>query len=326
MHSMGRPGIDLMGRPEADHDHQVLNSNQAFHQTHGEQQSPQPEQHISPPNPTHSQTYVLGRPSRAENDEHRLQEQEQAQPAEHIAPRNSTSNSHIMQENQANQTHQQWPQPPHHHHVHYYSSYLPPPNPHHSTNLMTLHNYPNHYASQGHLQAMPAGLRPHPTSYYPPPFLYHSQPINNYSGPQHVQQVVVYPPPAAYNYPSSSRNPQPYVHHATTGIPMMQNVQYIPLLMPDQSGSAEGTTWKTGLFDCLLDPSSGNVSPWITSLGLFISYIYIYAGIRFMNVSFYISAIITLIFPCWTFGQIAEIVDNGQTCEFFFACEIIFIA
>lgn len=278
MHSMGRPGIDLMGRPEADHDHQVLNSNQAFHQTHGEQQSPQPEQHISPPNPTHSQTYVLGRPSRAENDEHRLQEQEQeqAQPAEHIAPRNSTSNSHIMQENQ---THQQWPQPPHHHHVHYYSSYLPPPNPHHSTNLMTLHNYPNHYASQGHLQAMPAGLRPHPTSYYPPPFLYHSQPINNYSGPQHVQQVVVYPPPAAYNYPSSSRNPQPYVHHnnfATTGIPMMQNVQYIPLLMPDQSGSAEGTTWKTGLFDCLLDPSSGNVSPWITSLGLFISYIYIY--------------------------------------------------
>lgn len=36
-----------------------------------------------------------------------------------------------------------------------------------------------------------------------------------------------------------------------------------------------------------------------------------------MNVSFYISAIITMIFPCWTFGQIAEIVDNGQTCELF---------
>lgn len=58
---------------------------------------------------------------------------------------------------------------------------------------------------------------------------------------------------------------------------MMQNVQYIPLMMPDQPGSAEGTTWKTGLFDCLLDPPSGNVSPWITSLGLFISYKYIYA-------------------------------------------------
>ncbi|XP_024170080.1 developmental and secondary metabolism regulator ve-1-like [Rosa chinensis] len=269
-----------MGRPEADHDHQASSSNQAFHQTDCEQHSEKPEHQVLPPNPTHCQTYVLGRPSGAENEDHH-QQQEQVQPTEHIAPRNSPADS---QETQANQTHQQEPQSPYHHNVHYY---FPTPNPHHGTNL-TLHNFPNQYAPRGQVpqfQAMPPGLRPYPTLYPsppPPPPLYHSQPLNNYSGSQHVQQVVLHPPPAAYNYPSSSRNPQPCVNYnnfAATGIPMMQNVQYLPLLMP-QSATGEGTTWKTGLFDCLLDPPN---------------------------------AIMTTLCPCWTFGQIAEIVDNGQT-------------
>ncbi|KAL6181704.1 hypothetical protein ACLB2K_048353 [Fragaria x ananassa] len=257
-----------MGRPEADQDHQPSSSNQACHPTHCElQDSEKPEQQVSSPNPSIIQTYVF----RAEND-HQQQEQGHT--------RTSSTNS---QESQAIQTHQKAPPLPYDHNVRYY---FPTPN----------NPQPPHP-----IQAMPPGLRPHPTSLYPPPPpsppppppppLYQSQPLNNYRPPPQPlhnfysgsQQVVMYPPPAAYNYRSNSLNPQPYVNHnnsAATGIPMMQNIQYVPVLMPQLGSSGEGTTWKTGLCDCFLDLPN---------------------------------AIMTMICPCWTFGQIAEIVDNGQT-------------
>ncbi|KAG5234018.1 activating signal cointegrator complex [Salix suchowensis] len=59
--------------------------------------------------------------------------------------------------------------------------------------------------------------------------------------------------------------------------PPKSPVNGIPVAPVNQQQQA----WTTGIFDCLEDPSN---------------------------------ALITALFPCVTYGQVAEIVDNGQSC------------
>ncbi|PIN06523.1 hypothetical protein CDL12_20924 [Handroanthus impetiginosus] len=73
------------------------------------------------------------------------------------------------------------------------------------------------------------------------------------------------------------------VHHhqpVAGGIPVQPGVTPSPLLMPNQLLVASPQPWKTHLFGCMEDPQN---------------------------------AIITVCFPCVTFGQIAEVVDSGGT-------------
>ncbi|KAL5993970.1 hypothetical protein ACLOJK_038327 [Asimina triloba] len=70
--------------------------------------------------------------------------------------------------------------------------------------------------------------------------------------------------------------------------------------------------WTTGLFDCLDDPSNGD----LISLTLSISSESCYPLASFANVfGCPFAAIVTVLFPCVTFGQIAEVLDEGRsTC------------
>ncbi|XP_008244010.1 PREDICTED: early nodulin-75-like isoform X1 [Prunus mume] len=205
--------------------------------------------------------------------------------------------------------HHQQPRPLHD------AAQLPPTNPY-NTNLM-LHHYhwPHHNynapappaAYQVHPQRqalMPTGPvapRPHPTPtpYYPPlpvPHHHHHHQASSAPAIYYTTSQVLFPPPAAYQFVphhsgqlqyynnpvAAARNQLPPLHYnpnyiAETGIPV-QNVQYLPMLLPQPAG-IDGA-WKTGLFQCLDDPPN---------------------------------AIMTLFCPCWTFGQVAEIVNNGQT-------------
>ncbi|XP_071691271.1 uncharacterized protein [Rutidosis leptorrhynchoides] len=107
------------------------------------------------------------------------------------------------------------------------------------------------------------------------------------------QQRVQYPPnqqQAPYNVPPPQYN-YVYTNNAQAGQPQGVNfvsqAGYQTTNMGPQSGVpignqyiAQTQEWKTGLFDCADDMEN---------------------------------AIITVCFPCITFGQIAEILDNGQT-------------
>ncbi|PKI43875.1 hypothetical protein CRG98_035709, partial [Punica granatum] len=159
-------------------------------------------------------------------------------------------------------------------------------------------------------QMSPAAPLHQPAAYPPPPTVF--------PPPQNPPPLEAYPPqrPAAYPPPSPQQlaqqyppPPPPQVNCQPVQFPPAGNthqvncqpVQFPPAgtaqvgyggQMPPQSPikpaaagipamplpNTEG--WRTGLFDCMEDP---------------------------MN------AIITFLFPCLTFGQIAEIIDNGQT-------------
>ncbi|KAJ6672560.1 DUF614 FAMILY PROTEIN-RELATED [Salix viminalis] len=83
-------------------------------------------------------------------------------------------------------------------------------------------------------------------------------------------------PPQAFQNPYQA--PPAQAHHQVGQFPPKSQVNGIPVAPVNQQQQA----WTTGIFDCLEDPSN---------------------------------ALITALFPCVTFGQIAEIVDNGQsTC------------
>ncbi|KAJ9550626.1 hypothetical protein OSB04_014671 [Centaurea solstitialis] len=95
-------------------------------------------------------------------------------------------------------------------------------------------------------------------------------------------EPVSFPPQPNYNNYNTTYNAQPQAvnYQAQTGY-------QTPVNMGTPNGIAVGTQypaqtqgWRNGLFDCLDDPEN---------------------------------ALITACFPCITFGQIAEIVDNGQT-------------
>ncbi|KVI04492.1 protein PLANT CADMIUM RESISTANCE 4-like [Cynara cardunculus var. scolymus] len=182
-------------------------------------------------------------------------------------------------------------------------SYVPqpteqPPPPHQSPASYPPHLSPASYPPQ----QSPASYPPPPQHAAYPPETYQPQPQPTSFPPLHQptnyppqEQHAAYPPqeqPVAYpsQQPSAayssqqptSCNVQPQVvnYGGTIGyqtpVPM-GTPNGIPIgaqyLAPTQG-------WSTGLLDCMEDPEN---------------------------------AIMTLCFPCVTFGQIAEIVDNGQT-------------
>ncbi|TQD85667.1 hypothetical protein C1H46_028841 [Malus baccata] len=183
----------------------------------------------------------------------------------------------------------------HYHHQHarpLHVVQLPPSNLH-SANLI-LHQQINNWPHHNYNAFVPSAPRPPSSTYYTPPhhraasadafnhFHHHhhradsADAIYYSSFPPHQQLQLQY-----HNHASAARNqPQPVLHYnnhfAETGIPI-QNIEYVPVLLTP--AGIDGT-WKTGLFECMEDPPN---------------------------------SVMTLLCPCWTFGQIAEIVDNGRS-------------
>ncbi|XP_071714782.1 uncharacterized protein [Rutidosis leptorrhynchoides] len=134
-----------------------------------------------------------------------------------------------------------------------------------------------------------------PTTYPPQqqPQAYPPQQQNPVQFPPQQQQPVQYPP-NQHQAPNSTPPPQynyVYTNHAQAGQPQGVNFVSQPGYQTPNMGPQNGVPignqyiaqtqgWKTGLFDCFDDVEN---------------------------------AIITACFPCVTFGQIAEILDNGQT-------------
>ncbi|KAK1376003.1 Protein PLANT CADMIUM RESISTANCE 8 [Heracleum sosnowskyi] len=83
--------------------------------------------------------------------------------------------------------------------------------------------------------------------------------------------------PANGTYPSPS--PSPYQAQANGTYPPAAPSPYQPQV-GNQYRAQIGDPWSTGLFDCQLDQTN---------------------------------AIMTTVFPCLTFGQIAEVLDEGET-------------
>ncbi|XP_004301064.1 PREDICTED: protein PLANT CADMIUM RESISTANCE 6-like [Fragaria vesca subsp. vesca] len=142
----------------------------------------------------------------------------------------------------------------------------------------------------------PVKYPPQSPAQYPPPAGGSSQPPQGYNGiPQPAKQNQT-PPPVQVGYNKPQQPPQQYYqqqqyqpqqnHYAAPpapaqGVPMQgpYGPQGTPMTMNMMNPiGTEG--WKTGLFDCMDDPNN---------------------------------ALITLFVPCLTFGQIAEVVDNGTT-------------
>ncbi|XP_031493312.1 protein PLANT CADMIUM RESISTANCE 6-like [Nymphaea colorata] len=88
--------------------------------------------------------------------------------------------------------------------------------------------------------------------------------------------VQCYQPPATY--PASGPQQFNQVNTPAEGVPYQK--PYVPTPAARFGPGAQSALWTTGLFDCFDDPTN---------------------------------ALITLFFPCVTFGQVAEILDNGQT-------------
>nr|XP_009764794.1 PREDICTED: extensin [Nicotiana sylvestris] len=164
---------------------------------------------------------------------------------------------------------------------------------------------PVHAFPQPHAQSVPQAFPPAQDCYEPHEFLPNQEekedfpptPIkaHAFSPPQFDPQF--FPPqaepqsfvPQNHNVQAGTNFPQPngQFFHAANGL--VQGPQGMPLVSPMPQTFMTGIptkpllpteSWKTGLFGCMEDPTN---------------------------------ALITACFPCLTFGQIAEIVDSGQT-------------
>ncbi|XXG51035.1 hypothetical protein AAC387_Pa02g4903 [Persea americana] len=134
----------------------------------------------------------------------------------------------------------------------------------------------------------PAQNTPNNTAYPPQPAPYPpNSPKPEFSTPAgYGPQPVSYPPPnpstaVPQQYPPPPPSPYKSLQHdgAAQGFPVQQ--QFQPAQVPHPYHQNAGTmSWSTGIFDCMADP---------------------------MN------ALVTACVPCLTFGQIAEIVDGGNT-------------
>ncbi|KAI3976910.1 hypothetical protein MKX01_008768 [Papaver californicum] len=129
----------------------------------------------------------------------------------------------------------------------------------------------------------------HPQQPYP-------SPIHNYQGakpPLSHQPAGYVPTQPAYpqqTYPQMQPPTSPYQQqqqpgYPTGGVPIQGQPMYpnrpAPYYPPNNPAIRPGTNaWTTGLFDCMEDPNN---------------------------------ALITFCVPCFTFGQIAEIIDEGNT-------------
>ncbi|PON86476.1 PLAC8 motif-containing protein [Trema orientale] len=119
-------------------------------------------------------------------------------------------------------------------------------------------------------------------SVHPPPAQINMGPPGGAS-PQPAYQTAPSPvkfPPQNGGAPGPGAAPGSYpngLNGPAQGFPMQNQFQAPPVMMVQQVGTG---AWNTGLFDCMDDP---------------------------MN------AVVTAFCPCITFGQVAEIVDNGTT-------------
>ncbi|KAH7511526.1 hypothetical protein FEM48_ZijujUnG0005800 [Ziziphus jujuba var. spinosa] len=166
----------------------------------------------------------------------------------------------------------------HHQYPNYHTQ--PAPNPH--TDFM----YPNRIHQPVHYPTHsppPPPPPPHRNQAYPTHEAHHPPPpppppqYHNY-GAQNVSPAYVPSharPPAAYDQNAHVHNPQFYPHN--NGGQAGYAAQGIPVPVQNHVPTEK---WSSELFDCMDDP---------------------------------VNAVITACFPCITFGQIAEIVDNGST-------------
>ncbi|RVW44851.1 Protein plant cadmium resistance 6 [Vitis vinifera] len=90
----------------------------------------------------------------------------------------------------------------------------------------------------------------------------------------HVQSTNFQPSPAAMQYVPVHQT------HATMVVPLQQTAPVIVVQSQPRVTTVGTEAWTTGLFDCMDDPTN---------------------------------ALVTCCVPCLTFGQVAEIVDNGHT-------------
>ncbi|XP_065615923.1 cell number regulator 10-like [Quercus suber] len=140
----------------------------------------------------------------------------------------------------------------------------------------------------------------HSTPYPPPPTSNRAQPVQQtpHQSPQPSpmyqngpNEPTTYPPQG----PTYQQGP---VAGAAVGVPMQQN-QY-QMQVPAQAGT-QG--WTSGLFDCMNNPTNESSRRRRRN----------YCNKVLIKFVSHVSALITACVPCVTFGQIAEIVDNGQT-------------
>ncbi|KAI3735820.1 hypothetical protein L6452_15340 [Arctium lappa] len=183
---------------------------------------------------------------------------------------------------------------PNHHH----NPLSPPPPPPPDTYVADNDHNNNHQQSTRSFVPQSPENMPPPESYPPEkPATYPPQQQQPAAYPPQQQQPAAYPPqqpvPAAFPpQPEPVAFPPPQQNYNYNAHP--QSVNYQPhtgYQTPDKMGPSSGIAvgsqylaptqgWRTGLFDCAEDPEN---------------------------------ALITACFPCITFGQIAEIIDNGQT-------------
>ncbi|KAG5234017.1 protein PLANT CADMIUM RESISTANCE [Salix suchowensis] len=151
---------------------------------------------------------------------------------------------------------------------------------------------PMYSTGPSRLAPYPPQANPTQPAPYPPPGQQKFQNQPAQFPPQNPMKPAAYPPqgpqmnPMYNNRPNQPANFPPQAFQNPYQAPQAQSqvgqfppkspVNGIPVAPVNQQQQA----WTTGIFDCLEDPSN---------------------------------ALITALFPCVTFGQIAEIVDNGQS-------------
>ncbi|XP_047333013.1 protein PLANT CADMIUM RESISTANCE 6-like [Impatiens glandulifera] len=185
-----------------------------------------------------------------------------------------------------------YPSPP----VNQPAAYPPPPVNQPETYPPPQVNQPEAYPPVNKPEAYPPVNKPeaYPPqgNYYPqtPPPAYPSPsppPVQFPPTPTKGQFEANDPPPVQYPLPEENTQQQYNQYQQQQQQPQMntnfaQFNQQIPVAsgIPINVPASYNEEWTSGLFDCMNDP---------------------------MN------AVVTLCFPCLTFGQIAEIIDNGQT-------------
>ncbi|PIA39682.1 hypothetical protein AQUCO_02600254v1 [Aquilegia coerulea] len=175
-------------------------------------------------------------------------------------------------------------------HKQQYQSKSPPPPSQPAQNQYANPKYPPQSPSHYPPQASPQNFPPQANYQHhsPQQGYFHGQPMQPHPQTyQPQQQAYATQPRSPYN--PGPAPPQPMHGNGGYGATAqgVQNGAAAPGYMVQQPpfqpayGKKEGTVgWTTGLFDCMDDPTN---------------------------------ALITACCPCYTFGQVAEIVDNGHT-------------
>lgn len=112
-----------------------------------------------------------------------------------------------------------------------------------------------------------------------------------------------YPPaPAFHHHPSVAAAP-------SAGYP----VQHHPPVTPGRYVPQGNSPWTTGIFDCMEDPTNGNDSAISLTETIFHSSLWKRELTHSSALRKLLAAVMTFLLPCFTFGQIAEILDEGRS-------------